>query len=116
MTRSPSHPRAVLPLVAVNGMAANEFVITGTGFVGTEKELFYQQVRLLGCQVATKLIHGKTTHLVCRVLLDASGGIKYATALALGIPVVSHAWLHDSLAAGSPCAATRIWRVTRRMR
>ena len=70
-------------------------VVTGTGFSGPDRAAVRELARLCGFCYDGDLTRGRTTHLV--VLGHAMHSDKRAKALEWGVPVVSLAWLQDSV-------------------
>ncbi|DBA70623.1 TPA: hypothetical protein ACH3X2_012009 [Trebouxia sp. C0005] len=76
---------------------ADQVTVTGTGYFGAARREVRQLAWRLGAAYCGDLMHGVTTHLVCK---DAAQPIteKVKMAEAWGIPVVDHSWLLDSVA------------------
>ena len=74
--------------------------ITGAGFSPAAKQLLQQQAEALGVKYSGDLVHNRTTHLVCRRVVDSVGTLKYVKALEWGLAIVSHRWLTASVQAG----------------
>ena len=78
---------------------SDQRTVTGTGYSGASRRRVRQLSLQMGAKYSGDLIHGVTTHLVCKdgLVLDSE---KISVARAWGLPVVQHAWLQDSVQAG----------------
>jgi hypothetical protein len=66
--------------------------ITGTGFDVEERLVIEKWSTALGASYSGQLVRGVSTHLVCKVLLDAHCSPKYLKALEWGIDIISYQW------------------------
>jgi hypothetical protein len=71
------------------------------GFHGQAREQLQQLAGNIGATYSADLVQGRTTHLVCKRLIDCFGTLKYQKALEWGIQIVTYDWLLASSAAGA---------------
>lgn len=77
-------------------LQADQVTLTGTGYFGASRRDVRQLAWRLGAAYSGDLMHGITTHLVCKDVTQPATE-KVRVAAAWGIPVIDHAWLLDSI-------------------
>eukprot|EP00798_Chlamydomonas_sp_ICE-L_P012693 gene12693-15925_t len=80
------------------GLTGSAVMLDGS-FSSDERAKLKTAVSELGGHYLPDLVWGRTTHLVCKTLLDAFGMPKYMKAIEWGLPIVNARWIVDSLAA-----------------